>query len=208
MKKPIVLRDHAIGYLDKGQIFELPSPPAENKGLIAALDLGGRVADQAFTYGVNEDQAFEDEHFKLLLVVDLENEFGMHWVEGCDVPEGAKIAIIDPKYLVVDENNRVAKGVHFLRRGEGWVIGKNIQSVRNKMYIEHAAAVSDRHLEIGVTKKGKVLLKDLESKYGTIVSTGEHARGGVGAIGEEFEHHIRFKEIIGAEAVDAAGVDV
>lgn len=197
------LGDTHPSYLHSGIPTELSDAPIENHGLMAVLDLGGKVESPSFRYGeAAKKPQTPEEHLKMLLVVDLDTPDGERWIEGRPRPEGAKVALIDPKGLQIDENGAVTKGIMFVGRGEQIDVGRVVPHSQKAFDIKGAASVSANHLSVAVTKDGKVCVQDRGSTNGTIVSTGEYARDAVNEIGEHHEYHERFKQIIGEKVLE------
>lgn len=142
----------------------------------------------------------------MLLVVDLQENGGDQWVEGCDVPKGARIAVIDPKGMQIAEDGTVTKGVHFMSPGDYFRVGRRSPVARQHFDMTDVRALSSGHLDIQVTKDGFVIARDNNSTNGTIASVGEYARSAVNEIGEHHKHHERFKVIIGKTAVEEGSV--
>lgn len=202
------LEQDNMGFISPNQPYELPEAPNENFGLMATVDLGGSLMKPEFYHAQDENaEKPSDSRFQMLLVVDLEAEGGSRWAEGSDIPEGARIAIIDPKGMQTDENGRVTKGIDFIPRGKGLVIGREEPRSQSKFDIADSEDVSPKHLDIGVSSDGKVVIRDRGSRSGTIVGTGEMAREAVNGIGTEHEHHLVFKQYLGDTALSQSVVE-
>lgn len=194
--------------LEKGIIYELPIPPKENVGLAAVLDIGGKMPDPTFEYGESKERSsVKESDFTMLLAVDLRVDGAEKWVEGCDIPNGATAALIDPKGMKISPDGKVNEGVTFLAPGGALIIGRgqykegDPQSGFRRLSVD-ASAVSYKHLDIAVDKSGTLAIRDRYSTNGTLVSTGEAARDAVNEIGEHHEHHMRFKRVLGEEATE------
>lgn len=202
------LEQDNMGFISPNQPYELPEAPSENFGLMATVDLGGSLMKPEFYHAQDENaEKPSDSRFQMLLVVDLEAEGGSRWAEGADIPEGAKIAILDPKGMQTAEDGRIVKGIDFLSRGQGLIIGKDVPRSRDKFDIASSEAVSPKHIDIGVNPNGQVVIRDRGSLHGTIVGTGERAREAVNGIGSEYEHHLVFKQNLGEAALSQAVVE-
>lgn len=204
----ILLKPDTVEVLEKGGTtvpYELPKPPVENHGLVAVLDIGGKMPDANYSYGEGVPPVQESD-MKMLLVVDLRENDGKNWVLGSEVPAGAAYALVDAKGIEIDSDGCVTRGVHFMKPGDAFTIGRGVPQARERFDIEHAMAVTSRHLDLAVDGGGRMLVRDKGSTNGTIVSTGEYARQAVNEIGEHHLHHARFKAALGGEAVEAAHV--
>lgn len=170
----------------------LPEAPSENHGLVAAIDLG-------------KVKGHETGHMTLL-VVDLKNEDGPKWVQGFDIPDGARFAVIDPnREQQANEEGRPTKGVRFLGEGKTIhskvLVGRGNVPTSESFSTEDIGFVSRSHLDIETRQDGTVVVEDMGSLNHTVIHTGEKARDVVNELGERHEHVTRMKELLGAEAV-------
>ncbi|MGB3024138.1 MAG: FHA domain-containing protein [Candidatus Saccharimonadales bacterium] len=183
---------------------ELPPADEHNAGMIAVVDMG--------CWGQYKGNVDPDEHetlerdFTSLIIVDLNHGKGDLWLDGADIPPGARLAVIDAKRLDLhrssDEDGEkvtVNNGVMFISAGETKEVGRNHTS--SGLDISEASTVSREHMAISVDEDGSVLLRDMGSKFQTIVSTGEDARKAVMELEDRHEHASRFREILGEEVV-------
>lgn len=204
--QPGKMSPEGVRVLEKGIVYQLPTPAEGNFGLAAVLDIGGKMPDANFDYGDMKDvPPVQESDFTMLLAIDLRAEGADKWVNGCSVPEGATTALIDPKGMQIDQDGTVTEGVLFLKPGSALIIGRgdyrdgDPQSGFKRLSVK-AAAVSYKHLDVGVDKEGNIAIRDRNSTSGTLMSTGEAARDAVNEIGEHHEHHMRFKRVLGEEA--------
>ncbi len=208
----ILLQPNSADLLDRnaeGPSYELPKPSPEDNGLMAVLDLGGIAPDKTFEYGPDvaqssaEDSPPTESDAKMLLFVDLKDDVGKRWVEGCDIPEGASLAVIDARGVELDENGKVQRGVVFVRPGESLVVGRRTDKGAHPEFATgNARAVSALHLNVGVDSAGKVLVKDRGSTSGTEYRTGFMAREAVRGLAERHVHSDHFKMVLGEEAIE------
>jgi hypothetical protein len=203
----LLLRENSSDILQPGVSSELPQAGEHDAGMMAVIDMAcwGSYKD-----GV-EDAAQRQElerDFTSLIVVDLAHGKGDLWLDGADIPDGARLAVIDAKRLALhrseqgdgDEKVTVNNGVMFVHPGETKQIGRG--HTDSGLDMTEARTVSSNHMEISIGNDGEVLVRDTNSRFQTIVQTGEYARNAVMELEDHHEHATRFRQILGAEAVE------
>ena len=180
--------------------MESKLPEADEEGILGTLELGG-----AERFNPDEGMLDYDKQTRTILLVDLVKEGSKKLLGDCDIPEGARIALIDPKGVQKGgDDGKITRGIAFMRPGEAELIGRKKEGHSETLDIrpEETLGISRGHVHVRVDEEGNVFVRDNNSTNGTVISTGKYARDALEAIGDHHEHALYLKQQLGMVAVE------